>query len=114
MRLALERSSDLYAHAAAGPEYEYPAWLLETVSWYCKQAARPEKLTHGAMMTLAPGIGKGVLSMAEGTCESHWSSSVERVEAREEYQEPAWLATLVVMLADLQAQELLWARRDQE
>ena len=27
MRLALERSRALYAHAAAGPEYAYPACL---------------------------------------------------------------------------------------
>jgi len=29
IRLALERSRDLYAHAAAGPEYEYPACLRQ-------------------------------------------------------------------------------------
>jgi hypothetical protein len=36
--------------------------------------------------------------MEEGTWASHWSSSLESVEARDEYHEPAWLATLVVIL----------------
>jgi hypothetical protein len=57
-----------------------------------------EKLTHGAMMILAPGTGSSFPSMEAGTCASHWSSSLESVEARDEYHEPAWLATLVVIL----------------
>lgn len=59
---------------------------------------RTERLTHGAMMILAPGTGSFFPSMEAGTCASHSSSSLESVEAREEYHEPAWLATLVVIL----------------
>jgi hypothetical protein len=36
--------------------------------------------------------------MDEGTWESHRSSSLESVDEREEYHDPAWLATLVVIL----------------
>jgi hypothetical protein len=59
--------------------------------------------THGAMITRAPGIGRGFPSMDEGTCDSHPSSSFERVEERAEYHDPAWLASLVVMLGARQA-----------
>jgi hypothetical protein len=41
--------------------------------------------------------------MDEGTCDSHPSSSFERVEERAEYHDPAWLASLVVMLGARQA-----------
>jgi len=61
-------------------------------------ASRLEKLTHGAMMILAPGTGSWFPSMEVGTWASHWSSSEERVEGRDEYHDPAWLADLVVML----------------
>ena len=57
-----------------------------------------EKLTHGAMMILAPGMGNCFPSIEEGTCASQASSSLERVDAGEEYHEPAWLATRVVIL----------------
>ena len=60
---------------------------------------KAEKLTHGAMMILAPGTGSSFPSMDAGTWASHSSSSLESVEALEEYHEPAWLATLVVILA---------------
>jgi hypothetical protein len=50
---------------------------------------RIEKLTHGAMMILAPGTGSSFPSREEGTWASHWSSSLESVEARDEYHEPA-------------------------
>jgi hypothetical protein len=59
---------------------------------------RTEKLTHGAMMILAPGTGSSLPSMVDGTCANHSSSSPESVEAREVYHEPAWLATLVVIV----------------
>ena len=59
---------------------------------------KAEKLTHGAIMILAPGTGSSFPSMEDGTWASHWSSSLESVEARDEYHEPAWLATLVVIL----------------
>ena len=58
------------------------------------------KLTHGAMIILAPGIGSCFPSIEEGTWASHPSSSEERVEERDEYHEPAWLASLVVILAE--------------
>jgi hypothetical protein len=50
------------------------------------------------MMILAPGTGNSFPSREEGTSASHLSSSLERVEARDEYHEPAWLATLVVIV----------------
>lgn len=61
--------------------------------------SKRQKLTHGAMITLAPGTGSSVPSIDAGTWASHSSNSPESVEAREEYHEPAWLATLVVMLS---------------
>lgn len=70
--------------------------VLNLLDW--RRGGRTEKLTHGAMMTLAPGTGSSFPSMEVGTWASHSSSSPERVEARDEYHEPAWLATLVVIL----------------
>ncbi len=86
----------MYAQAAAGPEYEYPACLLYVK--YLGKTEEARKLTHGAMIVRAPGIGNCFPSIEAGTCASHWSSSHESVDAREEYHEPAWLATLVVIL----------------
>jgi hypothetical protein len=50
-------------------------------------------------MTLAPGIGSPLCSILSGTWASHSSSSSESSDGVEEYQEPAWLAALVVMLS---------------
>ena len=61
-------------------------------------------------MILAPGTGSSFPSMEEGTWASHWSSSLESVEARDEYHEPAWLANLVVILK-LMKVEVLRLRR---
>ena len=55
--------------------------------------------SYGAMITRAPEMGRDIPSMEEGTWESQVSSSDVRVDARELYHEPAWLATRVVMLA---------------
>ena len=71
------------------------------MSWRCQYVLdrwKTEKLTHGAMMILAPGTGSSVPSIEEGTWASQLSSSLESVEAREEYHEPAWLADLVVIV----------------
>ncbi len=87
IRFAFERSSDLYAQAAAGPEYEYPA-CLDTIRMGSFKGMI-EKLTHGAMMILAPGTGSSFPSIDEGTWASHSSSSLESVEARDEYHDPA-------------------------
>jgi hypothetical protein len=56
------------------------------------------KSAYGAIMIRAPGIGSCWALIWGGTCESQVSSSLERVEGREVYQEPAWLAFRVVML----------------
>ena len=56
-----------------------------------------EKLTHGAIMILAPGIGSSFPSIEAGTWASHSSSSLDKVEGRDEYHDPAWLASLVVI-----------------
>ena len=53
------------------------------------------------MIILAPGTGNLVSSIEEGTWASHPSSSSERVDALEVYQEPAWLASLVLILSGL-------------
>lgn len=66
------------------------------------------ELTHGAIMILAPRTGSCLPSIEDGTWASHRSSSAERVEPREEYQEPAWLATLVVILAGGDQWVCLW------
>jgi hypothetical protein len=57
-----------------------------------------EKLTHGAMMILAPGMGNSFPSIEAGTSASHSSNSLESVEGRDVYHEPAWLAALVVIV----------------
>lgn len=46
--------------------------------------------TYGAMITRAPGAGRGpTLSMLSGTCASHLSSWRVRVRGLSEYQDPA-------------------------
>lgn len=75
----MERSRHLYAQAAQGPEYAYPA---------C-----------GEMITRAPGIG--ILPMpgiSSGTFASHSSSCAVSVGPEDEYHEPAWSASLTVMM----------------
>lgn len=54
--------------------------------------------TDGAMITLAPGMGSCFPSIEEGTWDSQESSSEVKVDARDEYHEPAWLAKRVVIL----------------
>jgi hypothetical protein len=56
-----------------------------------------ERLTHGAIITLAPDIGSCAPSMECGTRARYSSSSRESFDGLEVYQEPAWLADLVVM-----------------
>lgn len=70
MRFALERSRHLYAHAAAGPEYEYPA-CLDCIRRKSLVARDVDLLTHGAMITLAPGIGSCFPSISPATWPSH-------------------------------------------
>lgn len=53
---------------------------------------------YGAMIIRAPGIGSCWVLIWDGTWDSQVSSSLERVEGREVYQEPAWLASRVVIL----------------
>lgn len=53
---------------------------------------------YGAMITRAPGIGRGWPLMEGSTWDSQPSSSEERVDLLELYHEPAWLATRVVIL----------------
>ena len=47
----------LYAQAAAGPEYEYPACLEKRAS--IRDGGRPQMIlvTHGAMMAFVPATG---------------------------------------------------------
>lgn len=48
-------SMDLYAQAAAGPEYEYPAWL--DLSRSAPEHKQREPDTYGAMIALHPVTG---------------------------------------------------------
>ena len=54
----------LYAHAAAGPEYEYPACLTPVVN--VGEQYKEIWATHGAMIALHPRIG-GVNSSEAST-----------------------------------------------
>lgn len=45
-------------------------------------------------------MGSSCPSMEAGTWDSQESSSEVRVDARDEYHEPAWLATRVVIIID--------------
>ena len=63
------------------------------------------------MITLAPGMGSCWSEIEEGTWASQASSSAERVVGLDEYQEPAWLAILVVIL---RFGRLFWGRKTRE
>ena len=55
-------------------------------------------VTDGAMIIRAPGWGMGEMSLIEeGTASSQLCSCLERVGPSSVYQEPAWLASRVVM-----------------
>lgn len=60
-----------------------------------------ERLTHGPIITLAPGIGSCDPSIEVGTRARYSSSSRDSFEGLEVYQEPAWLADLVVMVSEV-------------
>lgn len=55
--------------------------------------------TDGAIMIRAPGWGMGEMSLIEeGTASSQLWSCFERVGPSSVYQEPAWLASRVVIV----------------
>lgn len=113
---AWRKSRDLYAHAAQGPEYSYPACLYPGMCryrvskaprstdtgeerWQVRVKEREEKETHGAMTALASGMGGLCPSIDAGTCSNHPSSSSESTTASAVYQDPAWSAARVPLRA---------------
>jgi len=55
--------------------------------------------TYGAMITLAPGMGRLLSSSVSGTRPRNSSSCRESSDGSSSYQEPAWLASRVPILA---------------
>lgn len=102
------KSNARYAHAAAAPEYEYPACLSQPTSKSAQptQTPKPKHKTHGAIITLAPLLGSStspspadtgpIQGVCSGTESSQRSSSRERRSSFEEYHEPAWVAGRVL------------------
>ena len=68
----------LYAHAAAGPEYEYPACLNGL--YFSQRKRKVPHATYGAMMALHPLIG-GEYSAEAWTACRFFSSSEFRASA---------------------------------
>lgn len=73
--------------------------LSEGLEVLWKEKGKVESwVTDGAMIIRAPGWGIGEMSLIEeGTASSQLCSCLERVGPSSVYQEPAWLASRVVI-----------------